>query len=311
MLFLGSFLGADYLSMPFTPTPIVDNNVLELTGAKVDTLYITKDVQREIDYTIPTEWDFDTIMYAEFDGNAEGGNIDWTLDTVSQLIIRRRPVGEYDWMTLQVKDVETVEDFEFHGYDITTESLEYEYAVFPILNGAEGVYASAIVDAKNTHLVMADSEGVYKTVLTDGYCETVDQAPNAPITTLYERYPTIIRNTNAQYEEISVTATFLPYDDETGECIDYEEIIKDDRLRVLYNRKVKDWLSNGKTKILKNVDGQAWLVYVTTPPTDSADLVYYDRTLKFTCTEVGNLKSEEDLYEAGLSDVPEEYWYSR
>lgn len=310
MLFLGSFLGADSLSMPFTPTPIVDNTVLELTGAKVDTLYVTKDVERPIDFTIPTEWDFDTIMYAEFDNNAEGGNIDWTLETVSQLIIRRRPVGEYDWMTLQVKYVETVDDFEFKGYDITTESLEYEYAVFPALNGAEGVYASAIVDAKNTHLVIADSTGVYKTIITDGYCETVDQAPNAPIVTLYNRYPTIIRNTNAQYEEISVTATFLPVDEE-GECIDYDEIINNDRLRILYNRKFKDWLSNGKTKILKNVDGQAWLVYVTTPPTDSADTVYYDRTLTFTCTEVGNLKSEEDLYEAGLSDVPEEFWYSR
>lgn len=310
MLFLGSFLGADYLSMPFTPTPIIDNDVLELTGAKVDTLYVSKDVEREIDYTIPTEWDFDTIMYAEFDDNAEGGNIDWTLETVSQLIIRRRPVGEYDWMTLMVKDVNTVEDFEFHGYDITTEDLEYEYAVFPVLNGAEGVYASATVDATNTHLVIADSTGVYKTIITDGYCETVDQAPNAPIVTLYDRYPTIIRNTNAQYEEISVTATFLPIG-EDGECIDYDEIIHNDRLRILYSRKLKDFLSNGKTKILKNVDGQAWLVYVTTPPTDSADTIYYDRTLTFTCTEVGSLKSEEDLYEAGLSDVPEEYWYSR
>lgn len=310
MLFLGAFLGADYLSMPFTPTPIIDNDVLELTGAKVDTLYVTKDIERPIDFTIPTEWDFDTIMYAEFDDNAEGGNIDWTLATVSQLIIRRRPVGEYDWMTLMVKDVETVEDFEFHGFDITTESLEYEYAVFPALNGAEGVYASAIVDAKNTHLVIADEDAVYKTIITDGYCETVDQAPNSPIVTLYDRYPTIIRNTNAQYEEISVTATFLPVDDE-GECIDYEEVITNDRLRVLYNRKFKDWLANGKTKILKNVDGQTWLVYVTTPATDNADTVYYDRTLTFTCTEIGNMKSEEDLYEAGLSDVPEEYWYSR
>ena len=41
-----------------------------------------------------------------------------------------------------------------------------------------------------------------------------------------EKYPTIIRNTNAQYEEISVTATFLPTD-EDGECIDYEEILKE------------------------------------------------------------------------------------
>lgn len=310
MLFLGGFLGADALSMPITPTPMTTNNVLELTGAKVDTLYVSKDVERPIDFSIPTEWDFDTIMYAEFNGDAEAGNIDWTLETVSQLIIRRRPVGEFDWMTMMVKDVNTVEDFEFHGYDITTEDLEYEYAVFPVLNGAEGVYASDIVDASNTHLVIADSTGVYKTIITDGFLETVDQAPNAPVVTLYDRYPTIIRNTNARYEEITVTATFLPVG-EDGECVDYDEIINNDRLRVLYSRRIKDFLTNGKTKILKNVDGQAWLVYVTTPPTDSADTVYYDRTLTFTCTEVGSLKSEEDLYEAGLSDVPEEFWYSR
>lgn len=310
MLFLGTFLGADELSMPFTPTPIVDNDVIELTGAKFDTLYVTKDVESEIDFNIPKEWDFDTIMYAEFGGDAHAGNITWNLDTVSHLVIRRRPVGEYDWITLAVKEVNTLEDFDIKGYDKTTEDLNYEYAIFPVLYGAEGVYSSTFIETPNTHLVIADSTAVYKTIVTDGFCETVDQAPNAPITTLYERYPTIIRNTNAQYEEISVTATFLPVG-EDGECIDYDEIINNDRLRVLYSRKLKDFLSNGKAKILKNVDGQAWLCYVTTPPTDSADTIYYDRTLTFTCTEIGSLRSEKDLYEAGLSDVPEEWWYSR
>ena len=308
MLFLGAFLGADDLSMPFTPTPIEDDDILELTAAKVDTLYVTKNVTSDIDFVIPTEWDFDTIMYAEFEDNAEAGNITWRLDTVSHLVVRRRPVGEYNWMTLSVKEINVVEDFDIRGYDITTEDLEYEYAIFPVLNGAEGVYSSTIVDTPNTHLVIADETGVYKTIVTDGYCETTDLAPNAPIDTLLEKYPTIIRNTNAQYEQISVTATFLPVD-ENGECIDYDEIINNDRLRVLYGRKLKDFLSNGKVKILKNVDGQSWLVYVTTPPTDSADTIYYDRTLTFTCTEVGSLRSEEDLYEAGLSNVPEEWWY--
>ena len=45
--------------------------------------------------------------------------------------------------------------------------------------------------------------------------------------------------------------------------------------------------------------------------TQISDTIYYDRTLTFTCTEIGSLRSEEDLYEAGLSDVPEEWWYSR
>ena len=196
MFFLGGFLGADQLSMPFTPTPIVENDILELTGAMVDTLYVTKDVESEIDFEIPTEWDFNTIMYAEFEDNAEAGNITWRLDTVSHLVVRRRPVGEYDWITLAVKEVNVVEDFDIRGYDIMTEDLEYEYAIFPVLNGAEGVYSSTIVETPNTHLVIADSTGVYKTIVTDGYCETTDLAPNTPVDTLYEKYPTIIRNTN-------------------------------------------------------------------------------------------------------------------
>lgn len=310
MLFLGAFLGADDLSAPFTPTPMKDSTIMELTGAKVDTLWVSKDVTKDIDFIIPSEWDFDTVMRAPYDTNAEAGNIDWTLSTVSHLIIRRRPVGEYDWMTIQVKEVNTLEDFDFKGYDITTESLQYEYAVFPALYGAEGTYSSAIVDSKNTHLVIADSTAVYKTLITDGFCDTVDQAPNSVVPTLYDKYPTVIRNTNAAYEEITVTATFLPVD-EDGNCIEYEDIMNDNRLWTLYNRQFKEFLMNGKTKILKNVDGQTWLVYVTTPASDSADTTYYNRKLTFTCTEVGSLKSEEDLYEAGLLDVPEEWWYNR
>lgn len=310
MLFLGSFLGADDLSAPVTPTPAKDSTIMELTGARLDTLWVSKDVDSEIDFNIPPEWDFNTIMYAVFDENAEAGNIDWTLDTVSHLVVRRRPVGEYDWITIQVKEINDIEDFYFRGYDITTESLEYEYAVFPMLDGAEGMYTSAIVDSRNTNLVIADSTAIYKTIITDGFCDTTDQAPNSVVPTLYEKYPTIIRNTNAAYEEITVTATFLPVD-EDGNCIEYEDLMKDNRLWVLYNKKFKEFLMNGKTKILKNVDGQAWLVYVTTPATDAADTVYYNRKLTFTCTEVGSLKSEEDLFEAGLLNVPEEWWYSK
>ena len=100
-------------------------------------------------------------------------------------------------------------------------------------------------------------------------------------------------------------------DDNGEECMDYAEAVEDDRRRILFNRKIKDFLSNGKAKILKNVDGQSWLVYVTTPPTDSAGNDYKDRTLAFTCTEIGSLDSEQDLYDNGLSDIPEEWWYSR
>lgn len=309
MFFLGGFLGADECSIPFTPTPVESNNVVELSGASFDGFYISKNIDA-VPTSLPSDWDFDTIMLANFNDNtAEAGNYAWNLKNTSHLLVRKRIKNEYDWQTVAVHPISELKDFDFDGIDIATENNDYEYAIFSYLNGAEGKYTSSYVSSENNELVIADKTGIYTTILTDGYCDTTDQAPNATVTTLYGKYPTIIRNTDAQYEEIAVTATFLPLKTESGECIDANEATEDDRTRILYQRKLKNFLSNGLPKILKNVDGQAWLVYITTPPSDNADSAYNDRKLTFTCTEIGSIHSEKDLYEAGISDVPEEWWF--
>ncbi len=309
MFFLGGFLGADECSIPFTPTPIENNDVVELSSVSFDGFHVSRNIE-SVPNTLPQDWDFDTVMLANFNENsAEAGNYEWNLNNTSHLLVRKRIKNEYEWQTVAVKEVHTLDDFNFEGIDIATENCEYEYGIFSYLNGIEGEYTSSVVSSENNSLVVADRTGVYTTFLTDGYCDTVDLAPSAPITTLYGRYPTIIRNTNAQYEEISVTATFLPLKSEDGNCIDVNEALDDDRTRILYQRKLKQFLSNGLPKILKNMDGQAWLVYVTTPPTDAADTAYNDRKLTFTCTEIGSLSNEQDVYEAGISEVPPEWWF--
>ncbi len=308
MLFLGAFLGADELSMPFTPTLIGDDDILELSGACFDGLFVTKDLDAEPNL-LPSEWDYDTIMLAQFnDYHAEAGNYGWNLNNTSHLIVRRRATNEYDWTTIKVQPIHSIDDFAFDGIDMATESRDYEYAIFSYQQGAEGNYTSAYITSKNSDLVVADSSGTYTTPFTDGFCNTVDNAPSSVVTTLYDKYPTIIRNTNANYEEITVNASFLPNKNEEGECIPYDDVVENDAMRVLYQRQTKDFLSNGLPKILKNVDGQVWLVYITTPPSDSADTTYSDRKLTFSCTEIGSVRSEKDLCEAGLLDIPEEWW---
>lgn len=314
MLFLNAFLGADECTLPFTPTPIRTNDVVEISGAEVDSFYATKNVKEDVSYEIPESWDFDTVIYPQFNNSPEGGNTDWTVDSLSHLIVRRRKKGEYKWITLKVQEVHDVSDFMFNGTDITTENAEYEYAIFPSLNGAEGNYSSVFADVKNTHLVIADQDEIYKTILTDGGCETTAQTPSAPLVTLYDKFPTIVRNTDADYDEISVSAQFLPLekeDTENGTCMSYDDAMEDDRSRIAFSDKFKSFLRNGKAKILKNIDGKTWLVYVTTPPSDTATNDYKDRTFAFTCTEIGSINSEQDLYDNGLSDIPEEWWYSR
>lgn len=310
MFFLGAFLGADECAIPFTPTSLEDDTVLELSGGAFDGMYVSKNLNAKPN-ELPTDWDFDTVMFAQFnDYHAEAGNYGWNLNNTTHLIVRRRAKNEYNWITIRVQPVSSLADFDFDGIDLATESKDYEYAIFSFLNGAEGSYTSAFVTSKNNELVVADRTGTYTTPFTDGYCDTVDTSPNALVTTMYDKYPTVVRNTNANYEEISVNASFLPNKKENGECMNYDDVVENDKIRVLYQRQTKDFLSNGMPKVLKNVDGQVWLVYVTTPPTDTADEIYSDRKFSFKCTEVGTVRSERDLQEAGMIDVPEEWWFS-
>ena len=307
MFFLGyNFLGADETAIPISPVVPSDNTSIEVFDVYLDTLAASKNVDSELTADISEEWDWDTILLADFNNDTFAGNIKWAIDTITHMVIKRRVVGSYKWMTLAVQEVNSIDDLNMNGTDITSESLEYEYAIVPMFYGNEGPYSIATVDVTNEDLVVIDSTGIYHTPLTDGYCDTTDVHPNSVLELLHNRYPTIVRNTMANYETINVTGQFIPYKDD---CIDFTSY-DDDRRRVLYQREVKEFLTNGRAKILKNVDGQCWLVYVTTPPTDSADNIYMVRKLTFGCTETGSLKSEEDLYYAGLLDVPPEWWSS-
>ena len=306
MFFLGfNFLGADETCIPVSPTIEQENNAVELSNCMADALAITGNVTDELTADINMQWDFDTVLIADFNHDTLAGNIKWALDTLSHVTIKRRIVGDYKWITIAVKEITDVNDLNIRGTDITCESLEYEYAVVPIMNGGDGEYSGTIVDVTNTDLVLIDKTGIYHTPLTDGYCDVTDVHPNSTLELLHHVYPAIVRNTMANYETINVSGIFLP----EGVC-DLNEVFNDDRRRVLFNREVKRFITNGRMKILKNVDGQCWLVYVTTPPTDTADNDYQVRKLTFGCTETGDLKSEADLYYAGLLDVPEEFWSS-
>lgn len=311
MIFLGNtFLGADALTISHSPTFQRPENSITISGIELDYLYITDDVNSEIleENILPTSWDFDTIMYADFDDNTTlAGNIDWSLDTVTDVAIKRRRSGEYKWITLAVQAVDDLKDFNIDRYDLTTTNAIYEYALVPIMNRTEGIYNKTSVDVRNDNLVISDSTNTYYTIMTNGFCNTVDNAPNATLTTIHDKYPTIIRNTNANYETIEVTGTFMPLDE--TEC-SYEDAWNDDRIRILYQRKLKEFLSNGKNKILRNVDGQTWLVYVTTPPSDIAVSKYNYRQLTFQCTEIADIEDEEALYKSNFTDVTEEWWFT-
>ncbi|WWR16815.1 hypothetical protein V1224_05115 [Lachnospiraceae bacterium JLR.KK008] len=304
MIFLGSMFCADIMSVPCTPTDM--NNIVkaDLSDGEYDDLRVSQNVTDELKVTIPQEWDWDTILHAKFNGNTCAGNVNWRLDTVSHLIIKRKKAGDFKWITLETHKVETIADFNIKNIDITARpDYAYQYAAVPIINGREGFYFTCNVEVKSNSLMIADQDEVWNTNLSDNYLDNTSIVPQQTVTTMYDKYPTIVRNTEANYEEITVNAQFFPTAD--NGC---EYILDDDQRRINYNNAAKLFLRNGKPKILKSVDGNLWLVYVTTPPSDTAVDDYRNRKITFTCTEVGDPERERDLYDAGFITATEEWW---
>lgn len=307
MMFFGSLLSADIMSAPCTPTDADDITKIELSDAMYDDLRATKNTDEQLSAEANPDWDWDTVLHAKFDDDLSAGNINWNLEDVSHLIIKRKRLDEFKWTTIKVQKVNNVKDFNTRGIDITAAPQQtYQYAAVPIIRNFEGFYSIRDVEVKSDSILIADKDGIWSTRLTDNYLDNTSVMPQQTITTMYDRYPTIIRNSAANYEEITVNAQFVPYKDDGCSAN-----LDDDQARVNYNNNAKMFLRNGNTKILKSIDGNMWLVYVTTPPTDTAENHYKNRKISFTCTEIGNPDSEEDLYNAGLIPTVTQEWWSR
>lgn len=307
MIFLSkTMFCADVMSAPCTPTDMDDITTITLSDGWYDDLRVTKNTTEPLSSAVNRYWDWDTILHAKFNGNPSAGNVDWNFREVSHLLIKRKSADEFQWITLDVRSVSEIEDFNLKNIDLTAvPNREYQYAAVPIINGMEGFYFKDDVTVRSHCLFIADRGEVWCTNITDNYLDNTSVVPNSVVTTMYDRYPTIVSNSAANYEEITVNAQFFP----TGEDECSVEIY-DDKNRIEYTKKAKLFLRNGKPKILKSEDGNAYLVYIHQPPSDTASDTYQNRKLSFGAVEIGDINSEEDLWEAGLisETVTEEWW---
>ena len=304
MFFLGDFLGSSESTVACTPTNIENITRIELSNSWYDFLKVTHNIDDELSNHVNLEWDKDTILLAKFDENASAGNVNWSIDEVSHLLIKRKKIGDFKWITLEAHPIETVEDFNIKNIDLTAvPNYEYMYAAVPIIEGVEGFYSTDTVDIKTDSLFIADSDEVWTTVFNDNYLDSNAIMPLNTSQTMYSKFPTFVRNSVANYEEISVSAKFFPFNEKT-----YDYDVYDDRKRIEYHNKAKAFLRNGKVKILKSMDGRVWMVYISTPPTDSGDGHYANRQLSFSCTEIGDIENESDLWENNFITASEEWW---
>ena len=114
MIFLGTILGADPLSIPLTPSYKVNNTKMILKNGIFDALYVTKDMNIPMVASKPTGWTFDTILFADFENTTMAGNLLVTIDAITHLVIKRRRTDQFKWITLATREI-------LHDPDMTFE----------------------------------------------------------------------------------------------------------------------------------------------------------------------------------------------
>lgn len=257
---------------------------------------VTRDVTSAYSPAIPTTWDTMTVMDANFNGTLDAGNVDFVLGNIDGFRIKRRKVGEFDWVTLKYIPVSSVSDYQFSLVDNLAQSLvEYEYAIVPVLNNVEGNYITETIGAKFDGVFICDADTIYKFYAGVAYGANERVHKVALFEPYGRKYPVVVSNALLNYETGSVQGTVLP-----------PNFLKDGNLNTLNMIKERkallDFLTNKKAKILKDWNGNIWCCIIVGSPTTA----YNDKSgmsiadVYATWAEIGDANSQSDLYAAGL-----------
>ena len=295
--FVGYNFFSDGDALNAAPSNVDNITNVKITNAIFDHFNVTRNTNTAVSTTIPDQWDYDTVMDADFAGNIEAGNVDFLADQISAIKIKRRVQGTFNWLTLKTIPVNTVEDLTFAFNDLLNQNnVTYEYALVPIIEDVEGEYIINTVLSQFNGVFIGDAETIYKFLYEVEYGNNQRNQQIGVFQVLGKQYPVFVANGELSYESGSVTATILNEDFQQN-GIDRTAItqLKDS---------IKDFLTNRKAKILKDWNGNEWLCIVNS----NIGVTYKSNygmgipVINFEWTEVGDAQSQQDLYNNGILD---------
>lgn len=298
--FLNYNFFADGDALNTAPSSVDNITNVKLTNSIFDHFNITKNTSTVVSTSIPTEWDYDTIMNANFNNNIDAGNVNYLINQISSIKIKRRKQGDFDWLTLATIPINRVEDLSFIFNDLLNQdNVTYEYALVPIIGEIEGQYLINSVVSKFNGVFIGNAETIYKFLYEVKYSSNQRNQQVGVFQVLGQQYPIVVANGALSYESGNVTATILNDDFEKTGIIDRAEIVKQ-------KDALKNFLTDKKPKILKDWNGNIWLCIVNS----NIDVSYKEGTgmgipvISFDWTEIGESNNQQSLYNNGiLSEV--------
>lgn len=242
-----------------------------------------------------------TIMDADFNGRIDSGNFYTSISDIEYIKIKRRNKESNLWVTLKKVPISSANDLLFSYIDnLAKYGEDYEYAIVPInRNGTEMEYISDEITSQFNGVFIADNNTIYKFFAGVSY-DAIERVQKVGVfEVLGRKYPIVVSNGEINYDTGKVSGTVLPskYFSSTDKVLDSIELVKE-------RKTLKDFLTNKKAKILKDWNGNMWLVFITGNP----NTLYLENSgmklakIDATWTEIGDADNPQDLYRSGLTE---------
>lgn len=289
-MIMGSLFNKLYFSRPLILDEIAK---VELRNCIADYIKIDEGIKNFKDMP---EWNYDTVIYAEFKNNLNAGNMNNNSELpIEKIKIKKRKKGDSKWSN--VVEIPFVENMTYSYKDKLVESLEtYEYAVQGLLGSTLLSEKISTVDCEFSGIWLIGKEQEYQLQFNDEISEITNNETYNVVTTLGSKYPFIIKNGSVNYRTFSVTGTLIS---EVSDKISKIDKFEEKKLRNNINK----FLNDGKPKLVKDSSGLYALSQISnvilTPRVDSYRYVY---DISFEITEINDCYDENVLKSYGLME---------
>ena len=264
---------------------------------------------------------------------------------ISKVLVKRRDVNDTsgEWLTLYAQPITNASSMNFIFVDFFNQyGKTYEYALVPIttqtqsgvLVEIEGGYTiSQPIDSIFDGVFIVDNTGSQRLKAGASYGSMRLNQQVSVINTLGSQYPIIVTNSEQQYHNGSISARIVPTDfysdhgdrittsygylttstyahlctnvgDRLVAYVKVKEIL--DRMDMVQQREILEkFLTNKSPKILKDWNGNIWLIMIT----DGVDITFDNNwgmgmaTFSSNWTEIGDPTNQQDLQATGLINV--------
>ncbi|WP_333648344.1 hypothetical protein [Lacrimispora sp.] len=291
------FLGNSFASSKETliSSAVEAKNIQQLAvkSAVLDEIYVSNNLIdiTNFDASIPSDWGFNTLLHAEFMGDLHGGNVGFSTDVVEFIRIKRRLKNEPTFKTIYEKPINKNEDFEIILLDYTEPIGNIEYAYVPVISGGEGNYISNGVESKFESYFICEKDVSYPIILDTAFKKQLNHLVG--VVELPNRLkPVVIKGGITNYYSGDMECTFI----ENRDC----QWLIDSSWE--YRNQIYQFLTNGRPKILKDFEGNSWMIAITSGISEDSDHHEHVKS-KFSVVECGETSSIGDLYDNGFIDT--------